>query len=204
VKIAAKIIAVIFHPLLLPTYLVVLLQRYSPTILGIRTEHSLTIIGLIFVFTFVMPVINLLMLKFFGNVNSLTLELRQQRVLPFTFIMLLYVLVTFLFYYKLPFSQNFNKLMVIITAMVVVTWAVTYFYKISVHSLAMCGGLGILLPLNQAIEQSDLLMPTVVIILISGVVMSSRLLLGAHSPREVMYGSVVGFMIGYGGMIILF
>lgn len=172
--------------------------------LSIRAEFSLTIIGLIFVFTFVMPAINLLMLRFFGNVNNLTLELREQRVLPFTFIMLLYVLVTFLFYYKLPFSQNFIKLMMIITTMVVVTWAITFFYKISVHSLAVCGSLGILLPLNQATEQQDLLMPTVAIILISGVVMSSRLLLGAHSPREVMYGSVVGFMIGFSGMIILF
>lgn len=203
-KSAARIIAVIFHPLLLPTYLVLLLQRYLPSMLGIRSEYSLTIIGLIFVFTFVMPVINLLMMKFFGNVSTITLESRQQRVLPFTFIMLLYVLVTFLFYYKLPFSQNFNKLMVIITTMVVVTWAVTFFYKISVHSLAVCGGVGILLPLNQVTEQQDLLLPTVATILISGVVMSSRLQLGAHSPREVMYGSVVGFMIGFVGMIILF
>ncbi len=94
--------------------------------------------------------------------------------------------------------------MVIITAMVMVTWIVTFFYKISVHSLAVCGGLGILLPINQTTEQLELLMPTVAIILISGVVMSSRLLLGAHTPREVMYGGVVGFMIGFGGMIILF
>jgi membrane-associated phospholipid phosphatase len=201
---AAKIIAVIFHPLLLPTYLVLLLQRYLPSMLGIRAEYALTITGLIFVFTFVMPAINLLMMRYFGNVNSITLELRQQRVLPFTFIMLLYVLVTFLFYYKLPFSQNFNKLMVIITAMVVVTWVVTFFYKISVHSLAVCGALGILMPLNMATEQQDLLLPTVAIIVVGGLVMSSRLLLNAHSPREVMYGGVAGFLIGFGGMIILF
>jgi membrane-associated phospholipid phosphatase len=34
--------------------------------------------------------------------------------------------------------------------------------------------------------------------------MSSRLLLDAHTPREVMYGSVVGFVVGFFGMIILF
>ena len=94
--------------------------------------------------------------------------------------------------------------MVIITAMVVVTWAITFFYKISVHSLAVCGSLGILLPLNQATEQQVLLIPTVTIIVISGLVMSSRLLLDAHKPREVMYGGVVGFLIGFAGMIILF
>lgn len=172
--------------------------------LKLRPEYSLTIISLIFITTFVMPVLNLLMMKYFGNVNSLTLEERQQRVLPFTFIALLYILVTGLFYYKLPFSENFNKLMLIITAMVVITWVITFFYKISVHSLAICGGLGILLPLNMATEQQDLLFPTVALIIISGVVMSSRLLLNAHSPREVMYGAVTGFLTGFGGMIILF
>ncbi|MCE2996292.1 MAG: hypothetical protein ACK5RG_20160 [Cyclobacteriaceae bacterium] len=203
-KSASKIIAIIFHPLLLPTYMVLVLQKYLPAMLMIRAEFSLTIISLIFVFTFVMPVINLLMMKYFGNVNSITLEERQQRVLPFTFIALLYILVTFLFYYKLPFSQNFNKLMVIITAMVVVSWAVTFFFKISVHSLAICGGLGILLPLNMATEQQDLLWPTVVLIIVSGLVMSSRLLLNAHSPREVMYGALTGFFIGFSGILIFF
>jgi membrane-associated phospholipid phosphatase len=204
VKSASKIIAIIFHPLLLPTYMVLVLQKYLPAMLMIRAEFSLTIISLIFVFTFVMPVINLLMMKYFGNVNSITLEERQQRVLPFTFIALLYILVTFLFYYKLPFSQNFNKLMVIITAMVVVSWAVTFFFKISVHSLAICGGLGILLPLNMATEQQDLLWPTVVLIIVSGLVMSSRLLLNAHSPREIMYGALTGFFIGFSGILIFF
>jgi membrane-associated phospholipid phosphatase len=204
VKSAAKIISIIFHPLLLPTYMVLVLQKYLPAMLMIRAEFSLTIVSLIFVFTFVMPVINLLMMKYFGNVNSITLEERKQRVLPFTFIALLYILVTFLFYYKLPFSQNFNKLMVIITAMVVVSWAITFFFKISVHSLAICGGLGMLLPLNMATEQQDLLLPTVVLIIVSGLVMSSRLFLNAHSPREVMYGGVTGFLIGFGGILLFF
>jgi len=204
VKTAAKIISVIFHPLLLPTFLVLLLQKFLPSLIEIKAEYRLTIISLIFVFTFVMPVINLLMLKFFGNGNSLTMELREQRVLPFTFIMLLYVLFTLLIYYKLPFSQNFNKIMLIITSMVAVTWLITFFYKISVHSLSVSGGLGIVLPLNQVTEQNTLLFPTVAIILLAGVVMSARLLLNAHSPREVMYGSVVGFLIGFGGMLLLF
>ena len=143
-------------------------------------------------------------MRYFGNVSSLTLYSRQQRITPFFFISLLYILVTFLFYYKLPFSQNFNKLMVIITAMVVVSLIITFFFKISIHSLAASGGIGILLPLNKVTEQPTLLWPTVCVILVTGLVMSSRLLLNAHSPREVMYGGIVGFLVGFGGMVLLF
>ena len=203
-KQVAKFISVVFHPLLLTTYLVIILSYYFPSMLMIRKENRMVIVGLVFVFTFVLPAVNLVMLRAFGNIQSLTLQSRRERILPFVFISLLYLLVTFLFYFKLPFSANFNKLMMIISALVVVSLMITFFYKISIHSIAMGGGIGILLPLNQVTEQMSLLWPTAFTILVTGLVMSSRLVLDAHSPREVMYGGVVGFVVGFFGMIILF
>ena len=203
-KLLAKIISVLFHPLLLTTYLAIILSIYFPAMMMIRPDNRNTIIGLICVFTFVLPAINLLMLRYFGSVTSITLYSRSQRIVPFFLISLLYLLITFLFIYKLPFSQNFNKLMMIITAMVIVSFLITFFFKISVHSLAACGAIGILLPLNNATEEALLVVPTVLVILIAGIVMSSRLLLEAHSPKEVYYGGLVGFVIGFLGMIISF
>ena len=203
-KQVAKFISVVFHPLLLTTYLVIILSYYFPSMLMIRKENRMVIVGLVFVFTFVLPAVNLVMLRAFGNIQSLTLQSRRERILPFVFISLLYLLVTFLFYFRLPFSANFNKLMMIISALVVVSLLVTFYYKISIHSIAMGGGIGILLPLNQVTEQMSLLWPTAFTILVTGLVMSSRLVLDAHSPREVMYGGVVGFVVGFFGMIILF
>jgi hypothetical protein len=204
VKQVAKFISVVFHPLLLTTYLVIILSYYFPSMLMIRKENRMVIVGLVFVFTFVLPAVNLVMLRAFGNIQSLTLQSRRERILPFVFISLLYLLVTFLFYFKLPFSANFNKLMMIISALVVVSLMITLFYKISIHSIAMGGGIGILLPLNQVTEQLNLLWPTAFTILATGLVMSSRLVLDAHTPREVMYGGVVGFVVGFFGMSILF
>jgi membrane-associated phospholipid phosphatase len=204
VKQVAKFISVVLHPLLLTTYLVIVLSYYFPSMLKIRKENQMIIIGLVFVFTFVLPAVILVMLRAFGTIQSLTLQSRKERILPFVFISLLYLLVTFLFYFKLPFSANFEKLMMIVSALVVVSLLITFFYKISIHSIAMGGGIGILLPLNQVTEQMSLLWPTAFTILATGLVMSSRLLLDAHTPREVMYGSVVGFVVGFFGMIILF
>ena len=203
-KQVAKFISVVLHPLLLTTYLVIILSYYFPSMLMIRKENRMIIIGLVFVFTFVLPAVNLVMLRAFGTIQSLTLQSRKERILPFVFISLLYLLVTFLFYFKLPFSANFNKLMMIVSALVVVSLLITFFYKISIHSIAMGGGIGILLPLNQVTEQMSLLWPTAFTILVTGLVMSSRLVLDAHSPREVMYGGMVGFVVGFFGMIILF
>jgi hypothetical protein len=201
---AAKVISFIFHPLLLTTYLVLLLGFFYPPMLMIRRESLLPITAFIFVVTFVLPAFNLVAFRYFGNITSLSLTERRERVMPFFLIAFIYLLITGLFYYRLPISINFIKLMVIITTLVLASAIVTLFYKISVHSIAMCGGIGILLPINKAVGNSALLLPTAVVIVATGLVMSSRLLLQAHVPREVLTGSLLGFALGFFGMIILF
>jgi len=154
--------------------------------------------------TFVLPAFNLLTFRYFGNISSLALGEHKERILPFFFIALIYILVTGLFYYKLPISANFIKLMMIISALVLSSAIATIFYKVSVHSLALWGGIGILLPLNKVVENGSLLWPTVGVVMATGLVMSSRLQLDAHVPREILIGSLLGFALGFSGMVILF
>ncbi len=94
--------------------------------------------------------------------------------------------------------------MMIVSTMVVFATVVTFFYKLSVHSLAMWGAVGMMLPMNKVSEVGSLLIPTAIVIIIAGVVMSARLALNAHTPREILIGSTSGFAIGFFGMIILF
>lgn len=191
-----------FHPLLMTTYLFLLLLYYLPVMLQ-PIKPSLWIILLIFVTTFALPAINFVMLRLTGSIRDLTMPQRGQRILPFIFISVIYVFVTLMFYWKFP-VPNLLKLMSIISALLVFATIVTFFYKISVHSLAMWGAIGMLLPMNKVSEENTLLIPTAIVIVVAGFVMSSRLALNAHDTKEVLVGSVSGFVIGFFGMIILF
>ena len=91
----------------------------------------------------------------------------------------------------------------IIAALVVASTMATFFFKVSVHSLAWWGLVGIILPINN-IAGGKLIWATAVLILIAGVVMSARLKLNAHSIGEVMGGGVIGISVSYVGMTILF
>jgi membrane-associated phospholipid phosphatase len=42
------------------------------------------------------------------------------------------------------------------------------------------------------------------VVLLAGIIMSARLQLNVHTPREVMIGSVAGLATGIGGMFLLF
>lgn len=198
----ARIISAVFHPLLMTTYLFLLLLYYLPVMLQ-PIKPSMWIILLIFVTTFALPAVNFIMLRLTGSIRDLTMPQRSQRILPFIFVSVIYAFVTLMFYWKFP-VPNLLKLMSIVSALVIFATLVTFFYKISVHSLAMWGAVGMLLPMNKVSEEATMLFPTVLVIVVAGLVMSSRLALNAHYPREVMIGSVSGFAIGFFGMILLF
>lgn len=203
VRFAAQVISFLFHPLLLSTYLVIFLGAFFPTMVMADRGKVWIVTAFIFVFTFLLPALNLIMLRSFKTIRSLTLRDRQERIFPFAIITVIYGIIAFLFYYKLPFP-NLNKLMLIVFGLVLASFLITFFIKISIHSISMAGAIGIVLPLNKAMEEPRLLVPTALLIMLAGLVMSARLVLGAHTLREVLQGAMVGFAIGYCGVMVLF
>lgn len=175
-----------------------------PEFLLLPPQSFNALAGFIFALTFIFPAINLFILKLFGNISSLKLTDRKERLLPFVFIASIYVVTAALFYFRFPMFINLNKLLIIVAVMIVFSTVVTLYYKISIHSLAMAGIAGILLPLNKASETGALLLPTVIALALVGVVMSARLSLHAHTFREAWHGALAGLVIGFTGVILLF
>ncbi len=199
----AQLISYVFHPLLLATYLVIFLSMYFPAMVMADRGKAWVITAFVFVFTCLLPTMNLLMLRSFKTIGSLTMESRKERIFPFVMITVIYGVIAYLFYNNLPFLK-LNKLMLVVFALVLVSLLITLFFKISIHSLSIAGAVGIVIPLNKAMEEPCLLIPTAVLIVLAGVVMSARLVLGAHTLREVLYGAMVGLVIGYVGVMALF
>lgn len=203
----ARLFTYLFHPLLMPSYLVGLLMLLLPNVLSpLRYEVFQGFLMLIFLVTFILPAINLVIFKLFGTLPSLTMEERQHRVVPFLFITILYLLMTYLFHSKfsIGWNENMMKFLLIIDSLVLVATLITLFYKISVHSLAICGFVGVILPLNKVADSGTLLYPTIGLILVAGMVMAARMQLQAHTAQEVMRGGLVGFAIGFAGMAFFF
>lgn len=203
----AKVFSYLFHPLLLATYLFALFTLTLPAGMDpLREDGHWNFVFLIFCVTFLLPAFNIGIFKVFGTIKSLTLEDRKERIIPFAFITILYSVVTYLFYSRTRIGLNDNllKFLFIIDVMVLLATIITVFYKISVHCMAIWAFIGILLPLNKVSEEGTLFYPTVISIVIAGVVMASRLQLNAHTPREVLFGAMTGLMASFVSMTILF
>jgi len=157
--------------------------------------------------TLVLPVINIFLFKMLGTISSVQMPHRKERVLPFIFISAMYCAVTYMFHekvYHMDWNDNFFRFLLIIDALVVAGTVITFFYKISIHSLALGGIVGILLPLNRISEEMPIFYATLGAIVLAGVVMSARLQLQAHTLRQVLLGGLLGVLIGSTGVIALF
>jgi membrane-associated phospholipid phosphatase len=204
VRAVARFFSIVCHPLLLTTYLVLFLGHFFPPMLGINPAVLYKFTLFIFVFTFAFPALNIVMMvRFSGTLSSLQMASRRERIVPFILISVIYVGITGLFFYKEILGMNFNRLMAIVAALVLTATVLTFFLKVSVHSLAMGGFVGMLLPMNRILADA-LILPTAIVIILTGVVMSSRLALNAHTLREVVVGVLAGFVVGVAGMMILF
>ena len=203
----ARIISVVFHPLLLPTYWTILMAKVLPRGLEpfIEAQH-LHLIGLIFIMTFFLPVVFFGLLKAIGILPSMNMHERKDRVKPFIFISLWYVIVAVQLVLRdqISVNDNFMKFLIIIDVLVFMGTFFTFFFKISVHSIGMWGLVGMLLGLSFFQEDNTLLIPLVGILALAGVVMSSRLQLNAHTPKEIAVGSVVGLIVSVAGVFLLF
>ncbi|MBX2967565.1 MAG: hypothetical protein KF845_15590 [Cyclobacteriaceae bacterium] len=203
----ARIISIVFHPLLITTYLFALLAFMFPASLYPITPGSRnSFIVSVFLITFLLPVINIWLFKLLGVVKSMTMEDRADRVKPFLLITVIYGVLTWMLYARSNFSigDNLFNLLLIIDALILFSFIITLFYKASVHSIGIWGAIGILLPLNRVIEDHSIFIATLVALVLAGLVMSARLQLNAHTPREVLVGALAGFSIGFFGMLILF
>jgi hypothetical protein len=207
VNFLARLVSVLFHPLLIPTYLFGILALALPSALApIQPSSHLTFILLIFIVTFVLPLFNMVVFKFFGTIDSITLLNRKERILPVTLVLVIYIAITYLLYSKAQISveDNFLKLMIVMDLLGLASLIATLFFKVSVHSIGIWGLIGITMPLTKISEVNALFYISLGLIALAGVIMSSRLLLGAHTSREVMWGSVIGLATSVTGMLFLF
>lgn len=189
------------------TYLFSLLALTLPSALSpVQPGSHRTFILLLFIITFLLPLLCMGIFRTFGTIRTFAMEDRRERVIPFFFISGIYFAATYLFYTRtrLAADDNFLKLLMIIDMLVIVSALVTVFFKISVHSVGIWGLVGITLPLTQISEVNYLFYCSVGLILLAGIVMASRLQLGAHTTREVMWGGITGLATSVSGMLILF
>lgn len=185
------------------TLFFILVVGFSPAIIGPTSNEFLRLFLLIiFILTFIIPLISIIMLKLTNAIQNYHMPSREERILPFTLIAVYYGVSSYLVIQKLPVNDIVSLILYTKTGLIVLLTIVTLFWKISAHSLSVGGILGFLCAINLSLPESELLYPIVLIAFLCGLVMSARLYLNAHSPPQVYWGAFLGFFLSFSSIIL--
>jgi len=192
-----KFISTILHPIVLPTlgvflYFVFVSQSFDKRL-------QLIVLGLVFVLTYVVPVLLLLFLKNFGFIKDFQVSTIKERRFPVIFmIFLLYFLGNTII--QIPTIRNLGILFYG-TSLSLICIYILFSVKLksSLHLVSMGNMIGFFLIMTN-INSLSMLPIIILLILLSGILASSRLYLKAHTPVELL----IGFFLGIVCQFILF
>jgi len=189
----ARLISYLFHPLLMPSYIFLLLLNsnifFSP---GLAGSFKLTLLGLICLTTILFPLLFIFLLYKKKIVHSIFLESREERIYPILIIAIFYYL-TYYLMKGIRTSPVFSYYMLGATLLTILALIITFYSKISLHMLGMGGMSGLILGLvfNLSLNSEYLL----AVIFVSGITGFARLKLNSHKPSEIYSGFLVGAVI---------
>lgn len=187
----AQFISVVFHPILLPTWMfLIFIVTGICQVSHIKAEICLSII---FGTTFILPAITLLILKRFKVIESITMEKRSDRFIPL-FVMVVFIYATSRFFNGLSALALYNFYLICNLMLCVVVFWINLFWKISMHGIGW-GAFAATLFIMSTMS-SILYLPFFILsIIISGIVTSARLYLKSHNESQVYVGFIVGFVV---------
>jgi hypothetical protein len=188
----AKIISVIFHPLFMPVYGMVIIFSAS-TLFGylpFAVKKSLFLIVLI---NNVLLPMSLMPFFIHRNIiSSWTIDNRRERTIPLVITTILYSATSFIiFRFPIPvFLKSFIFTASFLTLLVTV---INFWWKISLHSVGAGALIALVLILSFKMY-TPLVWYLISVIITGGLVLSSRLRLNFHNPQQVWFGLLTGFL----------
>lgn len=189
---SAKVASLIFHPLLVPSLGFILLFS-SGFYFALLPWHVMKIILLIvFMSTGLMPALSIGILALNPRFDH-TMSKSTDRILP--------MLVTSIFYYmgyvvlkRIPIFPIYNFILIASILVQIALLIISLRWKISAHAAAIGGLVGVFFTLSFRMDANPLWI-LVSLVLIAGLVGSSRLVLGKHTGAQVYAGFLVGLII---------
>ena len=197
-RVLANIVSYVFHPVFLPAVMTILLYKLAPqsfagfNVIGFG-RRPLPLIAPVLISTVLFPVVAILLMKGLNFVESIRLENPKDRIIP------LIATMTFYFWIYLVMS-NTNAPFLLRVLLLGSFWAViaifmiNIFFKISMHTTAAGGAIGMIVVL-MLYSPVNMVLPLFLTIIAGGIIGTARLVLSAHSQSQVWLGYIVGFLV---------
>lgn len=203
IKILANIISGVFYPLFMPLYVYVMYSylMFNEFIRG--TSFFLSATFMVVVFSIIIPVIGFLVYFFIKqDFSDVFMKNQKNRPVPYLICLFSY-LIMILVFNKHEYLYMYSYCLVGAFVALFFVFLINFSWKISIHTTAL-GAVFVLGIFYSICTSTNPYWFFVVILLISGLVGSSRIYLKSHSLSQVISGFCLGIFSGSVPLVLLF
>ncbi|MEX0996754.1 MAG: hypothetical protein WDZ45_06880 [Flavobacteriaceae bacterium] len=186
-----KIGAWLFHPLLMPLLGVALYYRVTPRYVIPEMMYSKLLV--VFILTFLIPVLLFFLLKTIGVINSIHLKELRERRLPLMLQCFLFVIVIKMVFEPYHYPELYYFFVATLISAISAFVLVLIQFKVSLHMIGIAGVTMFLIALSIHFKINTLVLISI-LFLLNGWVASSRLHTKSHTPVELIFGFLIGFI----------
>jgi len=187
----SKVIAIIFHPLLMPVYGMAIIF-IAPTLLEYLPFNVKKLLILIVLVDNVLLPLSILPFLIQKNIiTSWAVSERKERYFPLIVTTLLYCATSFIII-RFPVPVFLKSFIVATAFLSLIVTVINFWWKISLHSVGAGAliGLVLILSLKMLTPLDGYLISAIIA---GGFILSSRLKLNLHNPKQVWFGLLIGF-----------
>jgi membrane-associated phospholipid phosphatase len=190
----AKFVSIIFHPVLLPTlgFLLLFVSGFYDSML--TTDAKRFILLVIFFSTATLPMLAIVIISLNSKFDMLMPNSRE-RIIPLLFTSVFYY-IGFILLGRIHFIPMFKLYMIASVLLIVALLLISFKWNISIH-MAVTGALTatfFALSFRGGVNPVNAIL---IMVLVSGLVGTARLVLNKNSLLQVAAGYVLGFIILY-------
>lgn len=189
----ATIVSYMLHPVFLPVLMTWVIYVITPMSF-VQYEGKLSLVFIqIALATIFFPLLVVGLLKALGFITSIFMRTQKERIIPLIATMMCYWWISHVF-------KNLDAPLVLQVLLrgsywsIIVLFICSIFFKISMHTMAAGGMLGMLIVL-MIVTPVSMALPFIAGLLIAGASGTARLLLGAHTQFEVWVGYILGVLV---------
>ena len=189
----SKFISIIMHPIFMPFATIYLSIKLIPVVKFAIAPHISFIYLILILSTIILPLISVLFLINQERISSLEMNNFRERPLP----LFIAAICMILGYYKMGGVLVFSPILKaeIMGAIIIIisASAISRYWKISIHMLAIGGVIGVMVALNSLF--GGLVGIIMLLLFLGGVLGVARLKEQAHNKMQIYTGFLIGFLI---------
>lgn len=186
----AKFLSVVLSPFYAPLWIILGLFSFS-YLRMLPLGYKAFMLGMIYIFTVLIPRTGINIFRVFNKWTHWQLSLREHRHLPYILTVISYTTCLVLMTH-IKAAMFFKGIVIAALVTQLICVVINAWWKISTHMVGMGGLVGALIAFSYLLYFNPAI-PVCILILLSGALGTSRIILRQHTVAQVFVGFAVGF-----------